>query len=138
MPGALEQAKEHPLSVLLVEDSDSDAWIIRRMIREAWPDRAQHIAEVPRLAEAFVRLRHEKFDFILLDVNLPDVNGPIVISAMHDEVPDTPIVVYSGVADEKFQERAKCCGAADYIVKGYESCDALLRAVNKSLTATKI
>jgi DNA-binding response OmpR family regulator len=123
-----------PFSVLLVEDSDSDAWIMRQLIKEAWPSGNARVEEVSRLSEAFARVKNKTFDYILLDVNLPDLNGSIVISALHDEVPQTPIVVYSGVADEKFQARARDCGAADYVVKGYESVEVLLRVFNKSAT----
>src|SRR5688572_4792886 len=92
------------LSILLIEDSDSDADIIHRIIGDAWKG-PTHVTEVSRLAQAFSCLSRKKFDFIVADINLLDMSGPIVISALHAEAPDVPILAYSGLADKEFQEK---------------------------------
>jgi two-component system sensor histidine kinase/response regulator len=124
------------LSVLIVEDSDSDADIIHHMIDEAWEESPARVTEVPRLSQAFACLRHRKFDMIVADINLLDMSGPIVISALHEEAPGVPIVAYSGLADKEFQDKILNCGAVHYLVKGYESPQVLKEIFLKNLKPT--
>jgi CheY-like chemotaxis protein len=124
-----------PFSLLLVEDSDGDAFIIRRALRAALPERPCTVTEAPRLADAFLQLRQKTFDCILLDLNLPDLNGLIVVSALHMEAPHIPIIAYSGLADPKFKESVITGGAMVYLVKGYENPEALRRIFLKALSS---
>jgi two-component system cell cycle response regulator len=123
------------LSVLLIEDSDSDADIIHRIIADAWDAGPTHVTEVSRLSHAFACLRRKKFDFIVADINLLDMSGTIVISALHAEAPHVPILAYSGLADKEFQQKILKCGAVHYLVKGYENSEVLREIFLKNLVS---
>jgi CheY-like chemotaxis protein len=60
--------------VLLVEDSPSDALLLREALAEVIFLRF-HVEWVERLSQAIECLRHQPFDVILLDLNLPDDQG---------------------------------------------------------------
>jgi len=114
-----------PIRVLLIEDNQSDVFLVSRMLRDAARDDCFDISDVPRLAEALEKLDGESFDIMLLDLNLLDMNGVASVAALHAEAPETPIVVYSGAYDEQMRQDALLCGAKHYLVKGRESAFSL-------------
>lgn len=69
-----------------------------------------------KLAEALHRLGEERFDAVLLDLNLPDSRGPETCSKLHAHAPDAPIVVLTGQEDESLALDAVRTGAQDYLV----------------------
>lgn len=115
--------------ILVVEDCDSDVSLLKRMLE----GRGIEIASAARLIDAFQHIDGEHFDVILLDLNLIDMDGVASVSALVAEVPDTPIIVYSGMEDRRLQEAALMCGASQYLVKGREDGHSLQRAIDAAL-----
>ena len=79
-----------PVDVLLVEDSPGDVRLTREAFREANPAVRLHVASDGIEAMAF--LRHEgangdapRPDFILLDLNLPKMDGREVLALIKDD-----------------------------------------------------
>lgn len=107
--------------ILLVEDCKSDVFLVEQMLENAGLNCFYEIIDVPRLIDAFRLLDKEHFDLVMLDLNLADIDGVSSISALHSQMPDLPIVVYSGLDDKKVKEKALICGAFDYLVKGKET-----------------
>jgi len=104
--------------MLVVEDSPGDVFFVQRMLYYSAPDQHFDIVSVPRLADAFRRAEKEKFDVVLLDLNLLDIDGIASVAALHAQIPNTPIIVYSGMESKKLKEAALMCGASEYLVKG--------------------
>ena len=80
-----------PVDVLLVEDSPGDVRLTREAFREANPAVRLHVASDGIEAMAF--LRHEgangdvpRPDFILLDLNLPKMDGREVLALIKDDI----------------------------------------------------
>lgn len=119
---------ERPRNVLVVEDCQSDVFLLEQMLRESGNHNI-HITSVPRLIDAFQRIDQEHFDVILLDLNLPDIDGVASIAALNAEVPHTPIIVYSGQESPRMKLNAFLCGAAGYLVKGRETGSSLENAI---------
>ena len=109
------------IHILLIEDSKSDVFLMERLLEEVSVNCFYHITDVPRLVDAFYKIDQEKFDLIMLDLNLLDIDGVASVSALRAQVPHIPIVVYSGMDDPKIKEKALLCGASHYLVKGHES-----------------
>ena len=105
--------------ILMVEDSPGDVYLVERLLYEAKQDKNYDIIDVPRLVDAFRLLDRESFDAILLDLNLLDIDGVSSVAALHAEVPNTPIIIYSGMEDKGLKEMALLCGASEYLVKGH-------------------
>jgi DNA-binding NarL/FixJ family response regulator len=59
-----------PLRILLVEDSDSDAFLVRTAVSRL-PQRCE-LVHVQTVAEAREALERHSFDILLADLNLPD------------------------------------------------------------------
>jgi DNA-binding NarL/FixJ family response regulator len=54
---------------------------------------------------------------ILLDVRMPDVDGLNCLARVKLELPDTPVVMFSGFENPTYIARAVALGAAGYILK---------------------
>ena len=109
------------VKILLVEDCKSDVLLVERMLEDVAVNCFYDITDVPRLVDAFYKIDKEKFDLVLLDLNLLDMDGVASVAALRAQAPRLPIVVYSGTDDAKIKEKALMCGASHYLVKGRES-----------------
>ncbi|GAB6054281.1 hypothetical protein JCM17960_31010 [Magnetospira thiophila] len=73
---------------------------------------------VQTLALALEHLARDSFDVVLLDLSLPDSQGHATLEKVIAQAPDLPIVVLTGLDDEKFAMEAMQKGAQDFLVKG--------------------
>lgn len=120
------------LRVLLVEDNPGDARLIREFLSEAYDLRFE-MTVVERLSEALELVQRQPFDVILLDLSLPDSQGLDTFHTLYAQVPEVPIVVLTGLADETVAVRAVEAGSEDYLVKGRLDSELLARAIRYAL-----
>ena len=59
-------------------------------------------------------LQSESIDVILLDLHLPDASGLGILDTVVESRPDIPVVVMTGLSDEKTGENAVSKGAQDF------------------------
>lgn len=121
------------INILMIEDCYADVMLFKHMLNSASLSSTFKISHVARLIDAFVQLKHEVFDVIILDLDLLDISGTASISALRDEVPDIPIIVYSGLNDSRIRHQALADGARHYLVKGMESGYALKFMIEEAL-----
>jgi DNA-binding NtrC family response regulator len=62
-------------------------------------------------------LQREKFDIIMLDMDMPNVSGMDILRAMRTKGDPTPVVILTGVSDVDLAVRAMKLGAFDYLTK---------------------
>jgi PAS domain S-box-containing protein len=86
----------------------------------------QHVA---RLDSALERLRQEAFDVVLLDLGLPDSQGITTLTLTQEASGASPIVVLTGLDDERCASEAIRAGAQDYLVKGRFDTELLARTI---------
>jgi two-component sensor histidine kinase len=128
---------ETTLQVLLVEDNPGDA----RLLREAVAEVAAPVVawtHVERLGDALRRLEEQRFDVLLLDLSLPDVQGFETFSRARTHFPDVPIVVLTGLDDEAMALRTVHEGAQDYLVKGQIDGQTLLRSLRYAIERARV
>lgn len=116
------------INLLLIEDDKEDAELIQLMVREYERARFQ-IHWKRKLSEALDSMEAEEYDVVLLDLTLPDVLGLDSFTRLHKEYPDLPIVVLSGLANEKVIFQAMQNGAQDYLIKGEIDSKSLCRSL---------
>jgi serine phosphatase RsbU (regulator of sigma subunit) len=115
--------------ILLVEDDDGDAILVREMLSDGLPN--ARIERVSRLAEARRAVRY--VDCVLLDMGLPDAEGTSGVEQLVAEAPDTAVVVLTGAASERLGVGAVAAGAQDYLVKGRVDDQLLARSVRYAI-----
>ena len=69
---------------------------------------------------AIEKLEQDEFDLVLLDMNMPEVNGHMVMEFINDKLIKVAVVVLSGDFDFNSVARAFQLGAFDYIKKPFE------------------
>lgn len=129
----LPQLTQPVVRILLVEDCKSDVFLVERLLEEVSMNCFYEIVDVPRLIDAFTKIDQEKFDLVMLDLNLLDMDGVASVAALRGQVPLLPIIVYSGMDDHKTKEKALLCGATHYLVKGKESGFGLKHVIEQAV-----
>ena len=120
--------QEYIRDVLVVEDCPSDVFLLEQMLKETGNNNIK-VTSVPRLIDAFHCISEKSFDVILLDLNLPDIDGVASITALTAESPETPVIVYSGQESTRMKLNALMCGAKNYLVKGRETGATIEKAI---------
>jgi two-component system chemotaxis response regulator CheY len=85
------------------------------------------IVEAASGFEALKTLPHHKFDAILTDINMPDINGLELVSFLknHPVHRAIPIMVISTESREEDRKRAEALGAEEYLVKPFQAKDLI-------------
>jgi signal transduction histidine kinase len=120
------------VTVLLVEDNPGDARLARELLGEVESFKFE-LEHVERLADALVALSRTRFDVVLLDLSLPDSQGPEGIAALQKAGPTMPIVVLTGRSDDGVAMDVLKAGADDYLIKGQGDGHLMVRAIRYSI-----
>jgi serine phosphatase RsbU (regulator of sigma subunit) len=112
--------------VLLVEDDEGDAFLVRELLLDAGSD--VELIRARTLAEAVIALPGD-VDCVLLDLGLPDADGLAALRSVLDVAPTIAVLVLTGLADEHRGTEAVAGGAQDYLVKGAIDGQLLTRAI---------
>ncbi|MBI2481331.1 MAG: response regulator, partial [Planctomycetia bacterium] len=116
------------LNVLLVEDNDSHAHLVRRYVDRATSAHAT-LEHVERLSAALERLARGGIDALLLDLSLPDSQIAETLPRVIEAYPDMPVVVLTSLSDLDFAATAVQQGAQDFLVKSELSSELLIRSI---------
>ena len=118
--------------LLVVEDSEGDARLLREMFLEN-PANTIVMTHVGSMKEAEKHLAEYEVDIVLLDLGLPDSQGLEAVRRAHASAPDVPLVVLSGLDDERMAVEALQQGAQDYLIKGQIDSRGLMRALRHAI-----
>lgn len=118
MLGERDEEQREVREVLLVEDNQIDAQLIRRLLRRI-TDAYYRITHVRTLNDAVLSTEELSPDVILADLNLPDSRGTQTVASLQNSYPDIPLVIVSAWEDEAISLRSVKAGAQDYLVKGH-------------------
>lgn len=125
--------------ILVVDDNPADRLLYRKSL-PANADRLFEIAEADNGDAALAVCRAHRPDCIVLDFNMPSIDGLEFMSALKREFGDLPcpIVMLTGVRDERTAVKAMKSGAADYIPKSDNIADALERAIMGAIEKSRM
>lgn len=88
------------------------------------------VSEAAHGSEVLEQWRHTPCELLLLDMTMPGSNGVELISRLHAEKPDLPILVLSMHNEGQIIARALKAGAAGYVTKDSEP-EILLAGIRK-------
>ena len=128
------------IEILLVEDNPADVAFTRQALADAKVLNRLHVVEDGATALDFLRRRGEhasapRPDLVLLDLNLPGIDGREVLEAIKGDpgLMDIPVIVLTNSAMKEDVQRAYRRHASCYIVKPVDrqqfltTCQALKR-----------
>lgn len=105
-------------NVLIVEDSKA----IRSMIRVSLEEGGGYFfVEASNGFEALKTLPSRRFDLIITDINMPDINGLELIGYVKSNpvYRDIPLIIVSTEKSEEDKKRGLALGAVGYVVKPF-------------------
>ena len=117
--------------VLLADDYPALITALTRLLTPSC-DVVGHAADGAALLEAFADVRP---DVVVVDVNLPGLNGLEVCSRIRASTRNAAVVVISATTDPAIQERALAVGATAFVSK-YELAGKLEDAVKRAFDGT--
>ncbi len=122
-------------NVLVVEDSKAIRSMMRVSLEEAG---GFFVEEAGNGFEALKALPTRRFDLIITDINMPDINGLELISFVRSNPAynDIPLIIVSTEKSDEDKKRGLALGASSYVIKPFSKED-LMAAVNKVLREKK-
>ena len=108
------------IKILLVEDYKHSQIIVTRLLKK---NNFESIVVVENGAEAYDAVKKQKFDLILMDMQMPVMNGFEATEKIRQlsEYKDTPIIALTAFAMKGDREKCLEAGATDYIPKPIDS-----------------
>ena len=124
-PAAAADSKR---TVLVVEDNV----LIRELTSAVLKEAGYNIIVAKDGADALMRIGHDHVDLLLLDVDLPYIDGHSMLKAVRESGLQVPAIFMSGLPGEEVELKAFEVGAADFIRKPVKN-NVLVARVQKVL-----
>ncbi|HKP35462.1 MAG TPA: response regulator [Pyrinomonadaceae bacterium] len=116
----------HRPTVLVVEDNDDSLFMLKSVLSR----KGYHVVEAWDGKQAVEIAESEELDLILLDLQLPRLNGLGVIHRLrqNSKLQNVPVVVITGQDPEQYRSSAIAEGCDDFLVKpiDFDRLDAVL------------
>ena len=125
----MELAKPRPIRVLLVEDQESEAFFIQRILKHS-TGQSFSVVHSKSLSEAIEELGSDNFDVCLLDLGLPDGSGINSLHKIQSIDARIAVVVLTGNESEALGLTTIETGAQDFVAKQALSCQLLSRSLS--------
>ena len=112
--------------ILVVDDESA----IRDLISEVLNIAGYEVSASADGLDALNQIRKNKFSAILLDVNLPKVDGFTILEKVRESAPTQPIIMLSARTEKDDVTHGLRLGADDYVRKPFSVEELLLRIEN--------
>lgn len=113
--------------ILIVDDQKDTGTALERLLKYS----GHEAVSVTGGAEALAMLHLRKPALMILDVNMPEMDGLTVLRTIkeHEGLKDVKIVMYSADPHHETMVEAKKLGALDFLVKGAIAFDVLIARI---------
>jgi phosphoserine phosphatase RsbU/P len=107
-----------PASILVVDDTAANLQVLAGMLK----DRGYKVRPVPSGKLALLATRRDPPDLILLDINMPEMNGYEVCEHLKadDKLKGIPIIFISALTEPLDKVKAFAIGGVDYLTKPFQ------------------
>lgn len=122
------------MKALIIEDNVDVVEAVSLCLQLRWPEVA--IFSAAEGTKGIEMLDSESFDIVILDLNLPDIDGFDVLRRIRSSS-NVPIIILTVRGKEEDQTRGLEIGADDYIVKPFKARDLVAR-VNAVLRRARV
>lgn len=120
------------VKVMIVDDSAETRSNIRQLL--LFDKRIEVAGEAEDAEQAIMTVRETRPDVVLMDINMPGIDGIRATEIITLEVPETTVIIMSVQGETEYVRKAMAAGARDYLCKPF-SPDELIGAVLNAHTA---
>jgi DNA-binding response OmpR family regulator len=114
--------------IALVEDNPDSADLVRAMLDD------EHTVEWFPNGRTFLEFfPSDKFDLVLLDVALPEMDGYQILAWIRTQNPSMPVIILSAHASAEELRSALERGISDYVVKPIHNMQAFREKVRRHI-----
>jgi signal transduction histidine kinase len=128
-------AEKSVKSLLVIEDNIGDARLIKEILRGT--DFEQYELTYVHSLEELEVFKKSHFQAILMDLHLSHVKPTETFKFVNNMYPTTPIIVLTGISDDKLASQIVRQGAQDYVIKGTFDSDSLQRSLKYAIYRKK-
>lgn len=121
------------IKVLLVEDDEDDYILAKSLLG----NKTFELIWAQTISSALQCLRESAIDVVLLDLTIPDSRGLETFDKLRAYASAVPIILLTGLKDDKVGAEAVERGAQDYLVKGEITAALLDRSLKYSVLRKK-
>ncbi len=117
-PEKPQSVAEQSTSILVVDDTSANLQVLAGMLK----DRGYKVRPVPSGKLALLAARRDPPDLILLDINMPEMNGYEVCEQLKadDKLHGIPVIFISALTEQLDKVKAFATGGVDYITKPFQ------------------
>ena len=113
--------------ILVVDDEQA----IRDLIAEVLAIAGFEVTIATDGLDGLTKIRKQKFDLIILDVNLPKLDGFAILEKVRESAPTQPIIMISARTEKDDVTHGLRLGADDYVRKPFSVEELVLRVENR-------
>jgi len=114
-------------SILIVDDQESNVQLLEQFLRQTG---YSNVSSMMNPGEVSALHRENNYDLILLDLQMPDMDGFQVMDALQDNEAEGYLPVIVLTAQPNHKVRALQCGAKDFISKPFDLIEVKSRIHN--------
>jgi sigma-B regulation protein RsbU (phosphoserine phosphatase) len=117
-PEKPENGAGQPASILVVDDTPANLQVLAGMLK----DRGYRVRPVPSGKLALLAAHRDPPDLILLDINMPEMNGYQVCAHLKADntLKGIPVIFISALTDQLDKVKAFAMGGLDYLTKPFQ------------------
>jgi CheY-like chemotaxis protein len=117
--------------ILIVDDSATMRMLLSLTVKKTILGVA--LTEAENGLDALEKLRKDEYDLVLTDMQMPEMNGAQLVSAIRNDLSkNLPVIIVTTKGDEKDRDFGMSLGASGYITKPIDGAE-LKSAVMKFL-----
>jgi len=121
-------------TIFVIDDSDTNLSMAEGALEDQY-----HVMTMPSAAKMFGFLEKIKPDLILLDIEMPEINGFAALDRLKNDLrwADIPVMFLTGHTDAKVESKGFEMGAVDFLTKPF-SAPVLLNRIKNHLEIDEI
>lgn len=117
--------------ILIVDDNRDDCDVLKTMLEFA----GHNITCAPNGREAVAQVIHHVPDVVLLDLLMPEMDGPTFLEVVRSylRLHALPVVIYTGLVESLMVDHARALEAGPVLTKGKATGEEIVKALEEAV-----
>lgn len=125
------------LKILIVEDEDFERTALKFLINKYFAEEVYVVGEASNGKEALDKALIFKPHIVLMDINMPIMDGLIASERLKQENKDLDIIILTAYNEFEYAKKAIKCGVSDYLLKPFSDKD-FITSISKIINVIKV